>query len=120
MPFSPVRRTPTQSVPKRGISIPRGVPEIKATSITPPQASLVPENIPPIPPDDFPDAEQAGKTKTARVVLNDVKRKSVPTLDDAMARELGDFETVDALKSAVRTDMSANAEREADAAAALL
>lgn len=67
-------------------------------------------------PDDFPDAEQAGKTKTARVELNDVKRKSVPTLDDAMARELGDFETVDALKSAVRTDMSANAEREADAA----
>jgi trigger factor len=50
-------------------------------------------------PDDFPDAEQAGKTKTARVVLNDVKRKSVPTLDDTMARELGDFETVDALKA---------------------
>jgi trigger factor len=66
-------------------------------------------------PDDFPDAEQAGKTKTARVVLNDVKRKAVPVLDDAMARELGDFDSVDALRTAVRADMEANAEREADA-----
>ncbi len=43
-------------------------------------------------PDDFPDAEQAGKSKQVRVALSDVKRKALPELDDALARELGDFD----------------------------
>src|SRR5689334_3710473 len=42
-------------------------------------------------PDDFPDESQRGKTKGVRVKLSDVKRKSLPTLDDAFAREVGDF-----------------------------
>ena len=66
-------------------------------------------------PDDFPDAEQAGKSKQVRVVLNDVKRKSLPTLDDALARELGDFDSLDALNKAVRDDLEDQAKREADA-----
>ena len=48
-------------------------------------------------PEDFPDEAQRGKTKTVQVQLRDVKRKSMPALDDALARELGDFETLDAL-----------------------
>lgn len=67
-------------------------------------------------PDDFPDAEQAGKSKQVRVVLNDVKRKVLPVLDDALARELGDFESLDALTKAVREDLEAQAVRESDAA----
>ena len=67
-------------------------------------------------PEDFPDEAQRGKTKTVQVQLRDVKRKSVPALDDALARELGDFETLDALRAAVRTDLEAQATREADAA----
>jgi trigger factor len=66
-------------------------------------------------PDDFPDAEQAGKSKTVRVTLNDVKRKSLPPLDDTLARELGDFDSLDALTKAVRDDLEAEAAREADA-----
>jgi trigger factor len=66
-------------------------------------------------PDDFPDAEQAGKSKTVRVTLNDVKRKSLPPLDDALARELGDFDSLDALTKAVREDIEDQAKREADA-----
>lgn len=66
-------------------------------------------------PDDFPDEAQRGTTKTVRVELMDVKRKELPELDDAFARELGDFESLDALRAAVRTDMEANATREADA-----
>lgn len=67
-------------------------------------------------PDDFPDEAQRGQTKTVRVSLTDVKRKSPPDLDDSLARELGDFETLDALRAAVRTDLEAQAARDADAA----
>ena len=67
-------------------------------------------------PDDFPDTEQAGKTKEVRVTLVDVKRKELPALDDSFARELGDFDSLDALKKAVREDLTASAGRDADAA----
>jgi len=66
-------------------------------------------------PDDFPDESQRGATKNARVTLTDVKRKSLPALDDAFAREIGDFDTLDALRAAVRVDMGEHARREADA-----
>ena len=48
-------------------------------------------------PDDFPDEAQRSKTKTVRVTLADAKRKALPELDDAFARELGEFDSVDAL-----------------------
>jgi len=66
-------------------------------------------------PDDFPDESQRGATKNARVTLTDVKRKSLPALDDAFAREVGDFDTIDALRAAVRVDMGEHSRREADA-----
>ncbi|HYC52220.1 MAG TPA: trigger factor [Gemmatimonadaceae bacterium] len=66
-------------------------------------------------PDDFPDEAQRGKTKPVRVTLQDVKRKALPELDDAFAREVGDFESLDALTSTVRKDLESHAEREADA-----
>lgn len=66
-------------------------------------------------PDDFPDESQRGVTKNARVTLKDVKRKSMPAMDDAFAREIGDFDTVDALRDAVRTDLGEQAKREAEA-----
>ncbi|HEY4218814.1 MAG TPA: trigger factor [Gemmatimonadaceae bacterium] len=66
-------------------------------------------------PDDFPDEAQRGKTKPVRVTLLDVKRKSLPALDDAFAREVGDFESLDALMATVRKDLEEHATREADA-----
>ncbi len=66
-------------------------------------------------PDDFPDESQRGTTKLARVTLTDVKRKSMPVLDDAFAREIGDFDTIDALRAAVRKDMGEHMTRDADA-----
>jgi trigger factor len=66
-------------------------------------------------PDDFPDETQRGQTKTVKVRLQDVKRKSVPDLDDAFAREVGDFDSLDALTAAVRTDLAEHAKRDADA-----
>lgn len=66
-------------------------------------------------PEDFPDEAQRGKTKTVRVTVRDVKRKTLPALDDAFAREVGDFDSLDALTKTVREDLVRHAEREADA-----
>ena len=66
-------------------------------------------------PDDFPDEAQRGQTKTVRVTLNEVKRKAVPPMDDAFAREVGDFESLEALRKAVRGDLERHAEHEVEA-----
>ncbi|HEY5085992.1 MAG TPA: trigger factor [Gemmatimonadaceae bacterium] len=66
-------------------------------------------------PDDLPDETQRGQTKTVRATVHEVKRKSLPALDDAFAREVGDFDSADALRAAVREDMKKFAERESEA-----
>jgi trigger factor len=66
-------------------------------------------------PEDFPDETQRGQTKTVRITLNEVKRKSAPPLDDAFAREVGDFESLDALKQAVRSDLERHSGHEIEA-----
>jgi trigger factor len=66
-------------------------------------------------PDDFPDESQRGTSKNVRVTLHEVKRKSAPALDDAFAREVGDFDSLDALRTAVRTDLEDHSTRDADA-----
>src|SRR3954462_5521405 len=66
-------------------------------------------------PDDFPDEAQRGQTKNVRVTLQEVKRKVSPALDDAFAREVGDFDSLDALEAAVRKDLEEHATRDADA-----
>jgi len=65
-------------------------------------------------PEDFPDEAQRGKTKKVRVTVKEVKRKALPEMDDAFAREVGDFDSIDALTAAVREDLVRHAEREAD------
>lgn len=66
-------------------------------------------------PDDFPDESQRGKSKPVRVTLQDVKRKELPTLDDAFAREAGDFESLEALQTTIRSDLEESARRDAEA-----
>jgi trigger factor len=66
-------------------------------------------------PEDFPDETQRGQTKTVRITVNEVKRKAAAPLDDAFAREVGDFESLDALSKTVREDMERHAEHEIEA-----
>jgi trigger factor len=66
-------------------------------------------------PDDFPDENERGKTKMVRVKLDDVKRKSVAPLDDAFAREVGDFESLADLSAKVRVDLEEHSKRDSDA-----
>jgi trigger factor len=66
-------------------------------------------------PDDFPEEAKRGQTRDVQLTLREVKRQELPALDDAFAREMGDFESLDALRSAVTSDLGKEAEREADA-----
>jgi trigger factor len=67
-------------------------------------------------PDDFPDETQRGQSKPVRVTLREAKRKALPELSDEFAREVGDFESLDALRETVGTDLRESARRDADAA----
>src|SRR6266852_5269173 len=50
-----------------------------------------------------------------QLTLREVKRQELPALDDAFAREMGDFESLEALRAAVAADLGREAEKEADA-----
>lgn len=66
-------------------------------------------------PEDHPDETRRGQTRRVKVTLHEVKRQELPALDDGFAREVGDFEGLDALRAAVRQDLEREAVREADA-----
>ena len=67
-------------------------------------------------PEDHPDEARRGQSRRVKVELREVKRQQLPELDDAFAREMGDqFESLAALKAAVRSDLEAEAKREGDA-----
>jgi trigger factor len=66
-------------------------------------------------PEDHPDETRRGQTRRVHISLHEVKRQELPPLDDALAREAGDFESLDALRAAIRQDLEREAAREADA-----
>lgn len=65
-------------------------------------------------PDDHADESRRGTTRKVRISLHEVKEQALPELDDALASELGEFDSVAALEAAVRTDLAAEAARTAD------
>jgi trigger factor len=66
-------------------------------------------------PDDFAEEAKRGQTRDVRITLHEVKRQQLAELDDAFAREVGDFESLAALRQAVTEDLRKEAERDADA-----
>ena len=65
-------------------------------------------------PDDHPSADLAGKTVDYKFTAKAVKEKIVPPADDELAKDLGDFDTLAALKDEVRKRLLAGREREID------
>ncbi len=65
-------------------------------------------------PTDYSVAELAGATMDYDVTVKAVRRKDLPALDDEFAKELGEFDTLDALRDRVRTDLQHEAEHVAD------
>jgi len=60
-------------------------------------------------PNDHGVAELAGSTVDYTVTLKEIKRRVVPALDDEFAKDLGDFESLEALRARVRGDLEAEA-----------
>jgi len=66
-------------------------------------------------PEDFPDEELRGKEQRLRIRLQELSRRDLPAMDDEFAKTLGEFESVDALRERIRTDLGAENERRAEA-----
>lgn len=66
-------------------------------------------------PADFPEEAKRGQPRDVRITLHEVKRQELPQLSDDFAREVGDFDSLEALRLAIREDLEKEAEREADA-----
>lgn len=62
-------------------------------------------------PDEYHNNDIAGQPVLFKVKLNGLKKKSLPELNDELAKKTGEFETLDELKSAIREDITQNEER---------
>jgi trigger factor len=62
-------------------------------------------------PADYPIGELANTEVSYTVVVKGIKRRVLPELDDEFAKDLGDFETLDALRARVREDLQQEARR---------
>ena len=68
-------------------------------------------------PEDYGSPRLAGKTIRFHAKVKGIRRKELPELDDAFAKDLGDYLNLDELRDAVRKALFAQREREAQAAA---
>ena len=65
-------------------------------------------------PQDYPIGELANTDVSYTVTIKGIKRRVVPELDDEFAKDLGDFDTLDALKARVREDLEHEARHAAE------
>ena len=65
-------------------------------------------------PNDYAIQELAGTTVSYSVNVKAIRTRVVPALDDEFAKDLGDFENLDALRTRVRGDLEHEARHEAE------
>ncbi len=65
-------------------------------------------------PEDTQDKRLAGKTFTYAVKVQSIKQKSLPELNNEFAKQLGEFQTVDDLRKAVREQIEAERGHQAE------
>jgi trigger factor len=62
-------------------------------------------------PQDYAIPELAGGSVDYAVTLKEIKKRVVPALDDEFAKDLGDFDSLDALRTHVRQDLEQEAKQ---------
>ncbi len=67
-------------------------------------------------PDDYTIPELAGGKVNYTVNVKEIKKRVVPALDDELAKDLGDFESLDALRARIREDLEHEAMHAAERA----
>jgi trigger factor len=65
-------------------------------------------------PDDYAVKEMAGTSVDYVVKVKDLRKRVLPPLDDEFAKDVGDFETLQALRDRIHEDLQREAEAEAD------
>jgi trigger factor len=65
-------------------------------------------------PEDYTIKELAATSVAYTVTVKGIKKRVVPALDDEFARDLGEFETLEALRARVRQDLTREAEVHAE------
>jgi trigger factor len=65
-------------------------------------------------PQDFSDQRLAGKTLTYTVKVQGIKQKSLPEMNDAFAKELGEFANLDEVRTKIREGMEAERKQAAE------
>ncbi len=65
-------------------------------------------------PADYPIAELAGTTVCYAVAVKAIRKRVVPDLDDELAKDVGDFADLAALRARVRTDLEHEATHDAE------
>jgi len=65
-------------------------------------------------PDDYTVKELAGTTVTYDVSIKNVRKRVAPELDDEFAKDLGEFESLDALRRRVREDLEHEGRHESE------
>jgi trigger factor len=64
-------------------------------------------------PEDYGNPKVAGKAASFAVHIIDIRRRQVPELDDEFAKDVGEFDSLDALRARIRKDLESAQEREA-------
>ena len=57
-------------------------------------------------PQNFPDEKLAGRKIIFEVLVKDVKERILPSIDDEFAKDLGDFNDLNALRNKIRDDLT--------------
>ena len=65
-------------------------------------------------PDDFPDEARRGTSERVEISLLSRKVLELPELNDDLARQVGDFDTLDELRARVREDLEREAREQAE------
>lgn len=65
-------------------------------------------------PEEYQAKELAGKDATFKCKIHEIKGKELPTLDDEFAKDVSEFDTLDALKADIRAKQEEAAEKESE------
>jgi trigger factor len=65
-------------------------------------------------PEDYFKQDLAGKSVTFKVTVKDIREQVLPALDDDLAQDLGDYQTIDELKAAILKNLQDGYDKRAD------
>lgn len=63
-------------------------------------------------PEDYHVKELAGKEALFKVSIKEIRKADLPELDDEFAKDVGDYDSLDALKERIKKDLTASREEE--------